>query len=117
MPAFTCTLCLSTTREKSRDSGGGGGRGKLARGWKEGRGFIGDLGREGRRAMIHQVVSAAECFNWGFPLHDHGGGGERTASALGPLSRVGIQWRADDNYARKFCAAVVDLLLNFGHFW
>ena len=30
--------------------------------------------------------------------------------------RVGIQWRADDNYALKFCAAVVDLLLNFDNF-
>ena len=32
-------------------------------------------------------------------------------------SRVGIQRRADDNYVRKFCVAVVDLLLNFDHFW
>ena len=30
---------------------------------------------------------------------------------------VGIQWRADDIYARRFCAAVLDLLLNFDHFW
>ena len=33
------------------------------------------------------------------------------------LSWVGIQWRADDNYTRKFCSAVVDLLLNFDNFW
>ena len=32
-------------------------------------------------------------------------------------SWVGIQCRADDNYARKFCAAVVDLVLNFNHVW
>ena len=32
-------------------------------------------------------------------------------------SGVGIQWRADDNYVRRFCAAVVDLLLNFDLFW
>ena len=31
--------------------------------------------------------------------------------------RVGIQWRADDNYALKIWADVVDLLLNFDHFW
>ena len=31
--------------------------------------------------------------------------------------RVEIQWRAYDNYVRKFCAAVVDLLLNFENFW
>ena len=33
------------------------------------------------------------------------------------LSWVGIQWRADDNYTRKFCSAVADLLLNFDNFW
>ena len=32
-------------------------------------------------------------------------------------SSVGIQWHADDNYARKFYAAVVDLVLNLDHFW
>ena len=32
-------------------------------------------------------------------------------------SWVGIQWRADDNYALKFWVPVVDLLLNFDNFW
>ena len=30
---------------------------------------------------------------------------------------IGIQWRADEIYALKFCVAVVDLFLNFGSFW
>ena len=28
-----------------------------------------------------------------------------------------LQWRADDNYTRKFFVAVLDLLLNFDNFW
>ena len=30
---------------------------------------------------------------------------------------IGIQWRADEIYARKFCAALVDLLVIFVKFW
>ena len=33
------------------------------------------------------------------------------------LGWVGIQWRADEIYACKFCAAVVDLLVNLDNFW
>ena len=50
--------------------------------------------------------------------------GEPVAVLVGPdLSVVvgvevwiGIQWRADETNARKFCADVVDLFLNFGNF-
>ena len=30
---------------------------------------------------------------------------------------IGIQWRADEIYARKICAAVVALILNLVNFW
>ena len=44
--------------------------------------------------------------------------GKETRISLSSFrSRVGIEWRADDNYARKFCAAVVDLLVNLDNFW
>ena len=33
------------------------------------------------------------------------------------LPRIGIQWCADEIYVRKFCAAVVDLLINLDNFW
>ena len=31
--------------------------------------------------------------------------------------RAGIQWRADVIYARKICAAVVDLIVDLINFW
>ena len=67
--------------------------------------------------MIHQVVSAAECFNWGFPLHDHGGGGERTASALGPHSRSRFLHRSpkmtDGSVGSDPCRAAAVILFHF----
>ena len=37
--------------------------------------------------------------------------------AIESQPRIGIQWRADEIYVRKFCAAVVDLLINLDNFF
>ena len=78
---------------------------------------LGDEGREGNGdvALVARVVGILDedvddGHVLGGVLVDEGG-------SATILFRIGIQWRADEIFARKFCAAVVDLLLNFGNFW